>query len=164
MPVRKPGASGYRGVTFHKASNKFRARIRIEGKQKQLGAYSTALAASQAYEAARQQRAPAEPEPLCDCHTREHQVCDICQGGSTITSEPAPEKSTWTGFRGVSLNPYSNMYVARIRIGGVSHYLGSHNTAILAAKAYDRGALQYRGPNALVNFPLKPAGQADANR
>jgi hypothetical protein len=44
--------SGYKGVCFYKKSNKFSAQIKIDGKKKHLGLFSTAEEASEAYEAA----------------------------------------------------------------------------------------------------------------
>lgn len=43
------GSSGYRGVSFHKASGKYRATIRVDGKTKHIGAFSTASEAGAAY-------------------------------------------------------------------------------------------------------------------
>ncbi len=42
--------SEYKGVSFHKASNKWRAEIRINGKNKYLGYFKTELEAHQAYQ------------------------------------------------------------------------------------------------------------------
>ena len=41
--------SGYKGVNWHKASRKYRARITINGKEKYLGIYATAQQAALAY-------------------------------------------------------------------------------------------------------------------
>ena len=43
--------SGYKGVFFHKQSNKYRAEITICGKRKYLGVFKTALEASEVYQA-----------------------------------------------------------------------------------------------------------------
>lgn len=48
----KINSSGYKGVSFHKQRNKFRAYITIENKQKWLGYYETALEAAIAYNSA----------------------------------------------------------------------------------------------------------------
>ena len=49
---RITNTSGYTGVSFHKASGKWRARIRVDGKQKSLGYFHTPEEASAAYEKA----------------------------------------------------------------------------------------------------------------
>ena len=43
--------SGFKGVSFHKKTNKYRAYININGKKKHIGYYETAEEASKAYEA-----------------------------------------------------------------------------------------------------------------
>lgn len=49
--IRKDNRTGYRGVSYIKKTNKFRARIRNEfGKQITIGLYKTAEEASKAYE------------------------------------------------------------------------------------------------------------------
>ena len=42
--------SGFRGVSFHKPLNKYRAEIKINGKKKHLGYYETPEEASEKYE------------------------------------------------------------------------------------------------------------------
>ncbi len=44
--------SGYKGVSFYKRLNKWRADIRVEGKQKNLGYFATAKEANTAYQEA----------------------------------------------------------------------------------------------------------------
>lgn len=48
--------SGFRGVVFHKAKNKFSAQLRQYGKRKHLGYFDSAELASKAYQAAAQAR------------------------------------------------------------------------------------------------------------
>ena len=48
----KNNTSGFKGVSFHKKAQKYRARISIDGKQKFLGYFVTAEAAHQAYKQA----------------------------------------------------------------------------------------------------------------
>jgi len=47
----KNNKSGFKGVAYHKPSNKYRAQIRINGKIKHLGYFETAEEASKVYEA-----------------------------------------------------------------------------------------------------------------
>lgn len=46
----KNNTSGYKGVSFNKPRNKYKAEIRIDGKNKHLGLFKTALEASLVYE------------------------------------------------------------------------------------------------------------------
>lgn len=55
---RRPrhNTSGFKGVAFHKASNKWRASISLDGRTKQLGVFDTPEEAHQVYIAAATQR------------------------------------------------------------------------------------------------------------
>ena len=50
--LRKDNPTGYRGVGWHKASNKWRARIQVNGKMLELGYFDDVEAASTAYQKA----------------------------------------------------------------------------------------------------------------
>ena len=50
MGVQQNNKSGYKGVSWHKQSNKYRAQIMINGKLIHLGLFDTAKEASKAYE------------------------------------------------------------------------------------------------------------------
>lgn len=47
--LRKDSQTGYRGVGWHKASNKWRARIQVNGKMLELGYFDNVEAAARAY-------------------------------------------------------------------------------------------------------------------
>lgn len=49
--VQKNNSTGFKGVGFHKASNKFRARAALNGITYELGLFVTAIQASEAYKA-----------------------------------------------------------------------------------------------------------------
>src|SRR5262249_34043241 len=50
--MNKLNTSGFRGVSFHKRTGKWNAKIRIKGKLKDLGLYDTAEAAYEVYKQA----------------------------------------------------------------------------------------------------------------
>jgi hypothetical protein len=58
-----------------------------------------------------------------------------------------------SGYKGVYFNKKLQMWVAQINNNKKHIYLGSFNTAKEAAYAYDRGARQYHGEFAVLNFP-----------
>lgn len=49
QPIQKSNTSGYKGVDLHKASNKYRARIRVEGKRIELGYFEDPKEAYEEY-------------------------------------------------------------------------------------------------------------------
>lgn len=59
-------------------------------------------------------------------------------------------------FKGVTTTPYGK-WVARIRVKKAGIYLGTFNTEIAAAAAYDEAAVKYFGdfaaPNGVINCP-----------
>lgn len=62
-------------------------------------------------------------------------------------------KKTSSKYRGVYFNKSSSSWRARIWIGGMSENLGSFPTEEEAAMAFDKRAIEIRGPTASINFP-----------
>lgn len=56
-------------------------------------------------------------------------------------------------FKGVTWDPSSSGWMARIARDGTRHYLGVHSTEEAAAAAYDTAARELHGPFATFNFP-----------
>lgn len=61
----------------------------------------------------------------------------------------------FSGYRGVYFvsRAKSKPWLARVKSDRKEHYLGLYETAEMAARAYDNGALRFHGEFATLNFP-----------
>lgn len=125
--LRCTNTSGYRGVSWHEASGKWRAVLRVHNKDHYLGIYSTPEAAFAAYEQARASMgllsaddAPAPLVPVSDAASlaRPHMI--------TNTS----------GYRGVTWDKRKSAWKAQFEISGTCHNLGYYATSEEASIVY----------------------------
>lgn len=59
--------------------------------------------------------------------------------------------SNVSGLKGVSYRPKADMYLSRITVDGVTHYLGWFSCPREASHAYNKAAIQFHGEFAVLN-------------
>lgn len=65
------------------------------------------------------------------------------------------QKNNKSGYKGVYFHTRDKMYAAQINCNGRKYHLGYFNSAIEAARAYDRKALKLHGEFARTNFSFE---------
>jgi len=135
---RSDGSSKYEGVTFNKATNKWRARISVDGKTHDIGRYDN------------------EEEAAIDYARAAYKYKAGIAGGEgkqkfiDLTDVPPQSliKSKRSGssskYEGVTFNKATNKWRAQIMIDGKSHSIGYYDNEEEAAIDYARAVFKYK--------------------
>jgi hypothetical protein len=143
-PIQKAllstNTTGYRGVS--KKGKNFEAKIKIGGKTTNLGTYDTAKEAAIAYD-----RSVLKAN-------RSTSLLNFPDMVHNLDVEPKRKKykRSSTGYRGVRTDR-SGKYEARLYNKGKQKSIGTFDTAIQAAFAYDQAAIKAGRKKSTLNFP-----------
>ena len=129
-------SSIFRGVSWNKASCRWKARIDYGGARHHLGYFDDEVAAARAYDEAVREQQPANAVTNFD----DSGNFNVRQRGKT------------SQYRGVSWNKVSGKWKAHIDYNSCRHHLGYFKDETEAALAYDRAARDQYGDSAVTNF------------
>jgi len=145
-PIQKILASnntvGYRGGSKDK-NGKFKAAITSGGKVTYLGTYDTAKEAAIAYD-----RAVLKANKSTTLLNFPDMVHNL-----DVEPKRTKYKRSSTGYKGVSKVKISGKYTAKFEMHGKRNNIGTFDTAIKAALAYDQAAIKAGKKKSTLNFP-----------
>jgi len=143
LPIKssRNGTSMYQGVYLHKATKKWRAQIRIDGKKHTIGYYDTDREAAVDYaRAVFKYEAGKVNAPR---KRGQQKFIDL----SDVPAQPPILKSIGMGatskYRGVYFHKATNKWRARIEIDGKEHHIGLYDNEEQAAVDYARAVFKY---------------------
>jgi hypothetical protein len=160
--VHKNNKSGYKGVTYYKSRNLWRASITVDGKCKTLGYYDTPEMAGYSYnqgalqyfgEFAKLNELPDSFNPAL------RQPRPMGRPKSAKPKQPrrktkgsrGPNSLNKSGYKGVTFHKRNNTWYAHIYLNGNDVHLGTFSTAKEAAIAFNEASLKAYGLNAFQN-------------
>ncbi|MED2034187.1 AP2/ERF family transcription factor [Bacillus thuringiensis] len=140
-------SSRYKGVSFDKSRGKWKAEITTNGKTRYLGRYDNEEGAALAY------------NKVAIEVFGEHAYQNVIGKGNSPKEfdvkksfKPRRRGGTSSNYRGVSKRE-RGVWTSKIFKDGKNYYLGSFQTEIDAAEAYDKKAIELFGDKAILNFP-----------
>lgn len=147
-------SSQYKGVSWHKRSERWRATIKVGGRGRHIGAYANETDAARAYDAAAR---AAYGEFACVNFPQagEQGAFDLPGNGSMTAGAPPvagpfdPDRPGSSRYRGVHWDNDCQLWRARFK----RVYGGRYGSEVQAAIAYDVLALAALGAAADLNFP-----------
>lgn len=147
--------SRYKGVSWSKGKNRWRAHIGVKGKQQHLGYFKDEWAAAEAYD----KKATEIGRKASNAAIRNGEVTADEGGAATKTSK----------YTGVTWDKTNKTWQARMRVNRRVHHLGTFDDEAAAAAAYDamcerlgRPSRNWSSPGDHASVPAGDGGAAAA--
>eukprot|EP00985_Skeletonema_marinoi_P030621 scaffold32934_cov175-Skeletonema_marinoi.AAC.5 len=145
----KEGASKYKGVSFDKRRNKWKALISIDGKQRRIGYYENEEEGGADY--ARAVFKYKNQAALGKAREQDSFIIDLTDvpPQSPIPKSAARVRDGASKYVGVSFNKLMNKWQAQIMIDGKQRHIGCYENEEEAAVDYARAVFKFKGQGAL---------------
>ncbi len=137
MSSKKNCSSAYEGVYLHKATNKWKVQISIDGRQHYIGYYDNEEEAAVDYA-----RAVFKYRPE-DSQKQKRTVVDLTDVPQQVPIMSS-KKNCSSAYEGVSFDKAKNKWRATIVIDGKATYIGGYQNEEEAAVDYARAVFKYR--------------------
>ena len=169
--LREDKTSRYKGVSWEKRRQKWKARINKDGKYHWLGYFDDEEDAAQRYDekalelygdTAFLNCSDNNGTPAVVNHTTPYPKKEQRKSNSVLYNiirrrciSGRPQKGGSSRYKGVYLHKRNRKWAAQITLKGKQNYLGVFGIEADAARAYDEAAVKMFGEVAYLNFPQK---------
>ena len=136
--------TGFKGVVFKRKKNLFVCRIRVNGKLIYGGSFKNVFEAALKYN-----------KLALHYFGQYAQINNLTEEQIKLSKEFMPDriyKTNKTGYRGVSVDSETNMYISTIFLNGKNKGLGLYKTAKEAAVAYNNCLIENNGNLSRLNI------------
>mmetsp|Transcript_32611 Transcript_32611/g.103915 ORF Transcript_32611/g.103915 Transcript_32611/m.103915 type:complete len:275 (-) Transcript_32611:185-1009(-) len=145
-----PKSSRYRGVTLFRPTGKWRAQISAFGKTTSLGDHDTEEEAARAFDRAAINKGGRNAVTNFEVAEYQHEVEELmgmsqAELVAALRGRARKCNQQTSNYRGVSLLKQTGKWHAQINVGGKQVHLGYFGSEEMAARAYDRAAINKSG-------------------